>query len=127
MKLTENFDLIEFQSHDGVLTPSAVLENLKILAQNLEVLRKELKAKIFVNSGYRSPEHNKRIGGVDNSQHLLGNAADIKVNGYSPRAVYMAIERLIAKGKMKQGGLGLYNGFVHYDIRGTKARWRGKY
>ena len=33
------------------------------------------------------------------------------------------IEKLIKEGKMKQGGIGIYKGFIHYDIRGTKARW----
>jgi uncharacterized protein YcbK (DUF882 family) len=50
-------------------------------------------------------------------------AADIKVKGLTPLEVYNAIEKLIADGKMKQGGLGLYRSWVHYDIRGVKARW----
>ena len=38
------------------------------------------------------------------------------------------VEKLIKESKMKQGGLGLYpreNGWIHYDTRGTKARWNG--
>ena len=40
-----------------------------------------------------------------------------------PKKVYEAIEKLIDKGLMLEGGLGLYDTFVHYDIRGTQARW----
>jgi hypothetical protein len=41
----------------------------------------------------------------------------------SPQIVHKIILDLIEEGKMKQGGLGLYSSFVHYDVRGTKARW----
>jgi hypothetical protein len=50
-------------------------------------------------------------------------AADIKVKGLTPLEIYNAIEKLIADGKMKQGGLGLYRSWIHYDFRGTKVRW----
>jgi hypothetical protein len=40
-----------------------------------------------------------------------------------PVEVFAIIEDLIDRGDMLQGGLGLYNTFVHYDIRKTKARW----
>tara|TARA_R110000765_G_scaffold95664_1_gene180084 strand:+ start:989 stop:1156 length:168 start_codon:yes stop_codon:yes gene_type:complete len=55
----------------------------------------------------------------------MGRAADIVVKGMTPLAVHTTIELLIKKGDMLQGGLGLYKGFVHYDIRGTKSRWNG--
>ena len=41
----------------------------------------------------------------------------------TPKQVYDAIEILISNGDMLQGGLGLYNTFVHYDFRGNKSRW----
>jgi uncharacterized protein YcbK (DUF882 family) len=103
--------------------PLRVLNNILDLARQLQVLRDYTGRRITVTSGYRSPEHNKKVGGVSNSQHLEGKAADIQVKGMRPMAVFRVIERLINDGKMKQGGLGLYNNFVHYDIRGEKARW----
>ena len=78
---------------------------------------------IKVNSAYRSPEHNAKIGGVPKSQHLLGKAADIVVKDMPTDVLYQYIEDAISNGEMLQGGLGLYDTFVHYDIRGTKARW----
>lgn len=123
MRLTDHFSLKEFQSKDLAAFPSEVEDNLLELSENLEALRAHLGKPIIITSGYRSPSHNERIGGAKNSQHVLGKAADIKVEGYSPRVVYNMIELLIKYGKMKEGGLGLYKSWVHYDIRGTKARW----
>ena len=125
MELTKNFDTHEFESKDGLSTPKNLMPNIQELADNLQVLRDNFGLPISINSGYRSPSHNRSIGGVKNSQHVQGKAADITVSGKSPKEVHQAIENLIAEGKMKQGGLGLYSTFVHYDIRGTKARWNG--
>jgi len=122
--MTENFELSEFQSKDGAEFPKEVIDNLKELAENLEVLRLHLSQSIYISSGYRSPDHNAKIGGSKNSSHVNGKAADIKVSGFTPLEVFTAIEDLIKLGKMKQGGLKAYKNFVHYDIRGTKARWK---
>lgn len=124
MKLSTNFNLEEFASADGTAPSGEVLKNLTELAKNLEVLRKHIGQPIRVTSGFRSREHNKKIGGATNSFHVLGMAADIQVSKMSPEQVAKAIELLIAEGKMKEGGLGIYRTWVHYDVRGTKARWK---
>ncbi len=124
-QLTKNFHIDEFRSKDGAQTPEELKYNLLELAQNLQVLRDYLDEPILINSGYRSPDHNKAVGGVKNSFHTKGMAADIRTKTYSPTALSEMIEHLIAQGKMKQGGLGVYNSFVHYDIQGKKARWQG--
>ena len=84
---------------------------------------KREKKPIHINSAYRSEEYNAKVGGVKTSQHIMGKAADIAIKGLSPLEVYKTIERLIENGDMLQGGLGLYDSFVHYDIRGERARW----
>jgi len=124
-QLTDNFSLNEFSSKDGSITPEKIQNNIKNLAQNLQVLRNIVKKPINITSGYRSPKHNANVGGESDSQHLLGKAADIQIEGMSPKQIYTIIEKLITEGKISQGGLGLYTskGFVHYDIRGTAARW----
>ncbi len=122
-RLSKNFTLDEFASKDGTETPPDVLENLRELAKNLQVLRDELGKPIKINSGYRSPAHNKKIGGVRNSQHVKGKAADIVVTGLTPTQLAAVIFKLIEQKKMRQGGVGIYPNFVHYDTRGTKARW----
>jgi uncharacterized protein YcbK (DUF882 family) len=124
MKLSTNFNLDEFASADGTAPSGEVLKNLTELAKNLEVLRKHLGQPIRVTSGFRSREHNKKIGGEPNSYHILGMAADIQVAKIKPEDVAKAIELLITEGKIKQGGLGIYRTWVHYDIRGFKARWK---
>lgn len=123
MKLTPNFRLDEFQSKDGAPFPEEVIENLRELAANLQVLRDNVQAPITINSGYRSPARNKAVGGAPKSQHLEGKAADIVVSGLSPNRVADIIEGLIRAGLMKNGGLGRYNTFIHYDIRETPGRW----
>mgnify|MGYP006282664041 CR=1 FL=1 len=123
MKLTQNFSKIEFESRDGSDMPDDVLNNLKELAKNLQKLRDHFGEPIHINSAYRSPAHNARVGGSPNSQHLLGKAADMSMKNYSPKQVSLVIEKMINAGKISEGGVGLYNGFVHYDIRGSRARW----
>lgn len=121
--MTEHFSREEFRSSDGAHFPYEVKENLQVLAEQLEVLREHFNKPININSGYRSPKWNAKIGGEEKSQHLLGKAADIVIDGVSPDEVADAIEFLIEGKMMKQGGLGRYTDFTHYDIRGKKARW----
>ena len=122
MKLTNNFNLDEFNKH-GFALNETILKNLQELAKNLQVLRDEVKKPIKITSGYRSPEHNAKVGGAKSSKHITGEAADLKIEGYTPKQVAAVIEKLIAAGKMKQGGIGTYSTWVHYDVRGTAARW----
>tara|TARA_R110002020_G_C15902288_1_gene741114 strand:- start:56 stop:439 length:384 start_codon:yes stop_codon:yes gene_type:complete len=123
MKLSKNFNKREFNSKDGKRMPLHVLKNIKILAVQVQIIRDALAAPIHINSGYRSPEHNKRIGGVKNSQHVQGKAADLASRDCTSLNLYNLILQLINEGKIINGGLGIYNGFVHYDIRSTSARW----
>ena len=122
MKLTNNFNLNEFNKHNFPLTET-ILRNIQELAKNLQVLRDEVKKPIKITSGFRDPSFNKKIGGASQSRHITGEAADLKIEGYTPKQVAGIIEKLIASGKMKQGGLGIYSTWIHYDVRGTKARW----
>lgn len=124
MKLTKNFSRQEFDCKDGTIVPEKYLLNVKEVADNLQVLRDYLEVPVSVTgSGYRTSKHNKKVGGAKLSQHLTASGADINAEGYEPKQLAEVIELLILKGKMKQGGIGVYPNFVHYDIRGTKARW----
>lgn len=123
MQLTKNFAIVEFMCKDGTPVPLKYLPNVQKLASNLQVLRDHLGEPIRLNSGYRSPTYNKKIGGAKDSQHMLAKAADITVKTKTPKQLAVIIEKLISEGKMEQGGIGIYPGFTHYDVRGTKARW----
>jgi uncharacterized protein YcbK (DUF882 family) len=122
-KLTKNFSLEEFKCKDGSDIPNNALSNIIELAKNLQVLRDALGKSITITSGYRSQKHNAKIGGAKNSQHVKGTASDIKVKGMTAKEVALVIEELIESGKMKEGGIGIYPTWVHYDIRGVKKRW----
>lgn len=124
-QLTKNFHADEFACKDGTKVPLNLKANLIELAVNLQVLRDVVSTSISITSGYRSPSHNTKIGGAKFSQHINATAADIKVKGMTPKQVAVIIEKLIADNKMKQGGIGIYKSWVHYDTRGTKARWNG--
>ena len=63
MKLTTNFSLNEFNKRNFTV-PTDVLRNLIELAKNLQVLIDEVKKPIKITSGYRSPAHNAKVGGV---------------------------------------------------------------
>jgi uncharacterized protein YcbK (DUF882 family) len=125
--MTKNFKLKEFECKCGCDMPLEVYENIIKLASQLQFLRDYTGRPITINSAYRCPEHNAKVGGSKTSQHLLGKAADITIQSLKPAEVYALIEDLIDMGHLLQGGLGLYEekGFVHYDIRKTKARWNG--
>ena len=123
MRLEKNFILSEFKCKDGSDVPDSMLDNVKLLAKNLQVLRDEIGKPIRVISGYRSPKYNRKIGGARKSQHMTAKAADIKIKGMTPAEVKSTIVRLIKEGKMMSGGIGLYRTFTHYDVRGFNARW----
>jgi uncharacterized protein YcbK (DUF882 family) len=120
--LTRNFNLSEFSSR-GQPVPPEYLCNVRVLATNLQVIRARIGQPLVIISGYRSPAHNTAVGGATNSYHLSAQAADIRCGGLSPVELRQVILDLIESGEIMQGGLGLYDTFVHYDIRGTKARW----
>lgn len=91
MELSEHFDLNEFTRSatadrlhiDNNLNPSdptgqSIINNLRNLCQQfLEPLREHFGIPVIISSGYRCPALNRAVGGVSNSQHLTGEAADI--------------------------------------------------
>jgi len=125
MMLSEHFSLDELNKHKFDM-PDEVLDNLKMLAVQLEIIRAHFNVPVIINSGYRNLDYNRNIGSKDTSQHVKGTAADIVIKDVSPDEVADAIEFLINTGMLKEGGVGRYNTFTHYDIRGTRARWNYK-
>ena len=124
-----NFSYSEMEYYDRI--PANLIPQADKVLKNLQVLRDACGKSITIMSGYRSPERNESVGGAKKSQHMEGNACDIKVKGMKPEEVAALIEKLIKEGKMAEGGLGVYprsnpeEGWVHYDTRGFRARWNG--
>lgn len=77
----------------------ATPEHIKLNAYNvaekvMDPLREFIKKPITVNSWYRSPEYNKKVGGAKNSQHTLGEAVDFVVKGMSIEEIYAIIIKM---------------------------------
>ena len=124
--LSKNFKKSEFRCRDGSGGPAELMDNLRELVENLQIIRDHIGKPIRVISGYRSHRYNRRIGGARKSQHMKAKAADLRVRGMSPAELREVIINLIKEKKIKKGGIGLYKTFVHYDTRGWNARWTGK-
>ena len=116
-KLSTNFRVREFACTDGS-DPIFISPDLVIVLQKI---RTHFGKAVTITSAYRTPTRNKAVGGTTYSQHLYGNAADIKVNGISPTKVAEYAEKLLPN----KGGIGIYDTFTHIDVRNTKARWNG--
>lgn len=121
-KLTNNFNLSEFECKCGCTMPEFVKNNIIELAENLQVLRDEV-GKLDLTNAYRCKAHNADVGGATNSQHLTGKAADVKSETKSPGEIAETVNDLMKNERFKTGGIGKYNTFTHVDIRGYKARW----
>jgi hypothetical protein len=150
LPITRHLKVGDFLNHDqqGVW-PSYAAVNPKLL-DKLELVIQEIarwhgdKAvadiEIDVHSGFRAPEHNRRVRrAASDSQHQYGDAADVaidangdgKITAIDSRMVGLAVEIVELKHPDLVGGLGIYTtghsstNYVHIDVRGRRARWRG--
>lgn len=68
---------------------TTIVRNINLLVDNvLDPVRDMVNAPIVITSGYRCPQVNRLVGGVDNSQHMLGCAADFHVQGFTSSMMY---------------------------------------
>jgi hypothetical protein len=98
-------------------------ECVPALVDALEALRAIAGVPITVDSAYRCPVHNAAVGGVPNSEHTRGIAADIKIEGMTPIAMYAVALKVPA---FADGGIGVSEsatGYIHVDCRLSLARW----
>lgn len=75
----------------------------------------------MIHAGYRCPTHNLDVGGVPNSEHTRGLAADIHVPGLNLQGMYELVSQVPL---FAEGGIGAYDtNFLQVDVRGHRARW----
>ena len=115
------FDTREFESADGKTSPWGESVVDPALIDKLNEIREAYGKPVVVNSGYRSPERNAAVGGVKNSMHVQGKAADIRPT--AENASDLPELQRICDRLNPAGGVGFYNTFCHVDVRGTRARW----
>ena len=121
-RLAPDFKVWELRCRDGSDTVM-VDETLTVV---LQCIREHFGKPVTITSGYRTAAHNAAVGGAKSSQHLLGRAADIRVQGVSVEDVAAYAESLMPD----WGGVGRYpvkagraTGWVHVDTRANKSRW----
>lgn len=116
-KLSSNFRVKEFACNDG---SDAVFVAPK-LVMVLQSIRSHFGKSVTINSGYRTPAYNEKVGGAAQSQHCYGTAADITVKGVAVKDVAAYARQIMPD----WGGVGIYTkqGFVHVDCRETRADW----
>ena len=121
-RVSRHFHYKEFRNK-GSLTPTVsnhVIRLERELVEGLERLRKET-GPIHIASGYRSPVHNRAIGGVSNSQHTYGRAVDLhrsrmrsNVTEAQARAAGFSGVGIESRSN---------NSVIHLDVRPTPTRW----
>jgi len=106
-----------------------IVSNVQDLADKLEGLREFLSQQfgqevpLAINSWYRPPEVNERVGGASNSQHLYGKAADVVPKGINIHAAQRVAEKYWLRGEKLGGfGRGANKGFLHFDT-GPPRSW----
>jgi lysozyme family protein len=113
-QLSKNFHSREFVCKCGKCDGGFVLPRL---LKVLQKMRDEFGRPVQISSGFRCPEHNRRIGGAADSQHTQGTAVDMNCPGVPVSKMVRVAEQCGAD------GIGRYSNRIHVDVRGKKARW----
>lgn len=125
------------KKYDEIDIPADIFYNIIPTIRVLDELREWYGFPIYLNCTYRSPEHNKKVGGAKNSIHMKFNAVDFSVaNKNNLKEIYNhlnyqdSVHHFLFLPKPGSMGLGLYDTFIHIDTRGvlglkSPARWDG--
>nr|WP_272874881.1 D-Ala-D-Ala carboxypeptidase family metallohydrolase [Agrobacterium tumefaciens] len=86
----------------------------------LDALRGLLGKPLRINSGYRTPEHNKAVGGASGSGHVTGEAVDISTRGWTKAD---RTDLILYARKLGFTGIGIASTFIHIDMKARTASW----
>ena len=123
--LWPNFSPFELASNGN----GAVRVEMRAL-NRLQALRTDWNNALTLNSAYRDPAYNLKIGSTRGSQHPKGTAFDVRVLGWSDDLIYLFKEMAYDHGFRGFGGYEKPDGrknFIHIDDRGNRARWGKKW
>jgi zinc D-Ala-D-Ala carboxypeptidase len=109
--LTPHFQSWEFDSDD---VPGSGLNMKPEFVVMLEALRRLMGKGFRINSGFRTPEHNRDVGGAPASGHLTGEAVDIRTLGWTKRE---RTDLILYARKLGFGGVGIASTFIHIDMK----------
>lgn len=133
MNLTEHFTLEEMTRSEYAIRHGIenkpdwnATENLTALCTSLEHLRTLLGKGINITSGFRSIEVNRGIGGVDSSQHTVGQAADVNVTGMTTEELYQFVKESVKSGKFQVDQcIQEFDSWVHisFNLRGNRGQF----
>lgn len=121
--MSKNFKIKEAACKDGTPYPKKWRPQLEYCFELLEIIRAITGMTMTLNSAYRTPEYNKKVGGAEKSQHLNGLAFDFVLKGITPAKLFPILDRFQRLGVLPKGGLHAYKTFTHIDMRGKIARW----
>lgn len=126
MKLTEHFTLNEFTRSTTASrlkidnrVPDELIANIQLTAIKLELVRIALGKPIVINSGYRCPALNARVGGVSTSAHTKGLAIDFYCSYGTPKQI---CQRLIDAGVQFDKLIQEHNQWVHIGFSPSNNR-----
>lgn len=117
VKLSKNFKVKEFACRSG----SQVVFIDDYLYSILDILRNKLGKPVVITSGYRTPEWNAKCNGAKYSYHMRGMAADIRVDGVSPKELAKKLDEIVPD----ECGIIVYKSWVHFDVRTGKKYRKG--
>jgi uncharacterized protein YcbK (DUF882 family) len=117
--LSLHFNRAEFACRCGCGFGARPRDVSPALVRVLEQIRLHFDAPVVIQSGCRCAKHNRNVGGAARSQHVNGAAADIKVQGVSPKVV----ADWLSSAYPRTYGIGRYRTWTHIDVRLSPSRW----
>lgn len=147
LQVTKHLRVADFVTHDRQQTwpkyaavSPRLLDKIELVVAEIARWhnRESMSVVVDVKSGFRSPDHNRRVArAASDSRHQYGDAADVAIDAdgdgrltrTDTRLVGLAVEIIEGRHPELVGGLGLYlrtqTPYVHIDARGKRVRWRG--